>query len=148
MMTRGKPKDGSKNGGGRPEEYPQAFFEDLSDTLTTWITKQYAQFKRNGAAEMWLGDFAFENGYSIQQLSRFANPEGDFKLKNKKFSQTYEWAKTAQGSWAIKDERINAKIRQLLLINFHDIKDKVETEHTGTVTSKIVQVNLPTKKPA
>lgn len=125
-----KPSEHGVDPGGRPEEYPTEFFDALSDTLTTWVTKRYAQFQKNGTGDMWLGDFAFENGHSIQQLSRFAAPEGEFKPRNAKFSKTYEWAKTAQGSWAIKDEKINAKIRQLLLVNFHDIKDKVESEQT------------------
>jgi hypothetical protein len=138
-MTMGKPRNGSKNPGGRPIEYTEEFFNEFSETLIAWATKRYAQFQKNGTADLWLGDFAFENGYSIQQLSRFAAPEGEFKGRNAKFSETYEWAKTAQGSWAIKDERINAKIRQLLLVNFHDIKDKVEQEHSG----KLIINTLP-----
>jgi hypothetical protein len=142
--VKGQPKDGGKNPGGRPEEYPESFFLELSAKLAAWTMAQYKQFKRTGAAEIWLGDFAFENGYSIQQLSAFANPDGDFKGKNAKFSQTYAWAKTAQGSWAIKDERINAKIRQLLLVNFHDIKDKVESDVNVTATTNKYEV--PTRR--
>lgn len=117
-------------GGGRPIEYSEEFFESLSETLTAWIKEKYTEFKKTGIGDMWLGDFAFENGYSIQQLSKFAKPDGDFSPRNAKFSQTYEWAKTAQGSWAIKDEKINAKIRQLVLVNFHDFRDRVESEQT------------------
>lgn len=50
-MTRGKPKDGSKNPGGRPVEWTEERIDALADDLDTWSRNHDALF-----LSTWLGE--------------------------------------------------------------------------------------------
>lgn len=115
---------------GRPRKYDQAYLDVLNDHLKTWVAKKYALFKRTGVGEIWLGDFAFEEGFSRNTLCNLADPKGEYRDFNQDFAETYAWAKTAQESWAIFDEKISYNIRKLMLVNHHQYQDKVEIQTT------------------
>lgn len=113
---------------GRPRKFDEAYMRTLEEHLRLWVSRRYAIFKKTGFGEIWLGDFAFEEGISRNQLTNLADPKGVYKDYNQEFAETYAWAKTAQESWAIFDEKISYNIRKLMLVNHHQYQDKVEIQ--------------------
>lgn len=71
-MTRGKPKDGSKNPGGRPPgagKWPKAAIDDLAKDLAQWATQDDAMF---------LASFCKLHGIHRQRLPEFAKESESF----------------------------------------------------------------------
>ncbi len=81
-MTRGKPKDGSKNPGGRPTEYTDDVIESMADRLVDWAQAHDA---------LYLESFCKSERTYPQRLTEFA-------AKNPKFSESLKIAKCANAA--------------------------------------------------
>lgn len=133
-------------GRGTPRKYDEKYLHELSEKLVRWVARKYVRFKETGKGSIWMGDFAFENGMSRQQLSNLADPNGVYKAYNAEFVETYAWAKTGQESWAVFDEKVNSAVRKLILTNHHNYREKVEVDAPAAAgilpTSFAVQFNF------
>jgi hypothetical protein len=132
-MPKGKPRDGTKNPGGRPVEWTTEIIEALADKLITW-----SQFH----TACYLESFCAANATYPQKLSELAP-------LNTKFSEALKRAKAACSAH-IAEATAGGEMPPafgIFALKQHGWRDKQEIEHSGAITSKIVQVNLPTKKP-
>lgn len=68
-MTRGKPKDGTKNPGGRPKEWTTAAIDTLADKLNVWAGRKTSLF---------LASFCKGKGLHRQRLTEFAKANEKF----------------------------------------------------------------------
>lgn len=129
--ARGKPRDGSKNPGGRPEEWTPERIEEFADTLMAWARGDDAQF---------LESFCKEHHTYPQKLSELSE-------KSPKFSESLKVAKAACaaniaqatfdglcpppfGIFALKQHKWTDK---------HVVENTgtIEQKHTGTVTMEV-----------
>lgn len=81
-MTRGKPKDGSKNPGGRPAEYTPEVIEAMADRLIEWAQVNNAYY---------LESFCKSERTYPQRLTEFAKG-------NEKFAEALKIAKCANAA--------------------------------------------------
>lgn len=133
-MTRGKPKDGSKNPGGRPKVWTKDAIEALADDLDAWAKDPSAMF---------LASFCRDNGTHRQRLYEFAKESPKFADSLKRAETACE-ANIAEGT---ADGAIPPAFG-IFGLKQRGWTDKQEIEHSGEVKSKVVQVQLPTKKKA
>jgi hypothetical protein len=125
--AQGKPLDGGKNPGGRPEEWIPEKISELGESLIQWARNPEAKY---------LATFCAENGTYPQKLSEFAK-------KDEKFSESLKIAKacceahiaeltglgmipTAFGVFALKQHEWTDKAKV-------DFGGSVEQKHTGTI---------------
>ena len=119
-MTRGKPKDGSKNPGGRPPEYTQAVIEDMADRLIDWAQNNDA---------LYLESFCKRERTYPQRLSEFAK-------NNEKFAEALKIAKNANAAnigEAVAAGEIPPAVG-IFGLKQHGHTEKQELKHTGSVT--------------
>jgi len=135
-MTRGKPKDGSKNPGsqGRPVEWTDARIDTLAQSLLAWSKDPTAMF---------LASFCRDNDTHRQRLYEFSKKSKSFADALKRAENACE-ANIAEGT---ADGAIPPAFG-IFGLKQRGWSDKHEIEHSGEVKSKVVQVQLPTKKPA
>jgi hypothetical protein len=119
-MTRGKPRDGSKNPGGRPKEWTPAAINSLADALTVWASQDDAMF---------LASFCKDNGIYRQRLTEFAKDNAKFADALKVAQNTCE----ANIAVATADGAIPPAFG-IFGLKQHSWTDKQEHKHTGSVT--------------
>lgn len=98
---------------GRDEKYTDEFLENLAKELIEWIEKN---------DNFWLGDFAFQRGFSRQRLS-------EFEKKNEVFADAYKRAKDMQESKLVRlglSKKNNSSMAIFALKNVAGWRDKVE----------------------
>jgi len=120
-------KDG-KHPGGRPERYTREFAVDLAGKILAWFDDE---------RHFWLADFATENMMPKQALSELASK---FPVE---FSEAYRIAKQKQESRLVTlglKNKHNAMLTGLALKNVADWRDRVETEHSGTIKTETKDV--------
>jgi hypothetical protein len=133
-MTRGKPKDGSKNPGGRPVEWTDERIEELAESLWIWCQEHTACY---------LETFCAQQRTYPQKLSELAT-------RSPKFSEALKVAKASCASH-LAEATAGGEVPPafgIFALKQHGWKDRQEVEHTGEITSKVVQVELPKKDPA
>jgi hypothetical protein len=131
-MTKGKPKDGTKNPGGRPALWTPEAIESLADNLIDWAKSDSAMF---------MASFCKKHGIHRQRLT-------DFSGKNEKFMDALKRAQNVCEA-NIAEKTANGSIPPafgIFGLKQHSWTDKKEVEHSGEIKSKVTQVNLPTKK--
>src|SRR4051812_19274043 len=116
-MTRGKPKDGSKNPGGRPTEYTPDVIESMADRLIAWAQSHDA---------LYLESFCKRERTYPQRLTEFA-------AKNEKFSEALKIAKCANAAnigEAVAAGEIPPAVG-IFGLKQHGHTEKQEVKHTG-----------------
>jgi hypothetical protein len=119
-MTRGKPRDGSKNPGGRPKEWTAEALESLADNLLQWATQDDAMF---------LASFCKMHGIYRQRLTEFAKENSKFSDALKVAQNTCE----ANIATATADGAIPPAFG-IFGLKQHAWTDKQEVKHSGGVT--------------
>lgn len=119
-MTRGKPKDGSKNPGGAPKVWTPEAIEALADELSQWATQDDAMF---------LACFCKDHHIYRQRLTEFAKD-------NPKFADSL---KQAQNTCEANIAERTAKSGMppafgIFALKQHSWTDKQEFKHTGSIT--------------
>jgi hypothetical protein len=130
-MTRGKPKDGSKNPGGRPPTWTDELIDDLADKIITWSRFHTSNY---------LESFCAENDTYPQKLSELA-------LKSDKFSEALKRAKAACSAH-IAEATAGGEMPVafgIFALKQHGWRDRQEVEHSGEIGSRVVRVELPEK---
>jgi hypothetical protein len=119
-MTRGKPRDGTKNPGGRPPEWTEDRISELGDALEAWAQKPSA---------FYLETFCSLHRTYPQRLSEFAE-------KNAKFAESLKVAKASCAAH-LADATAAGKIPTafgIFALKQRGWSDKQEVKHTGAVT--------------
>ncbi len=122
-MTRGKPKDGSKNPGGRPigsTVWTPEAIESLAGDLTRWATQDDAMF---------MASFCKLHGIHRQRLTEFAKANDSFSDALKVAQTTCE----ANIAVATADGAIPPAFG-IFGLKQHAWSDKQEVKHTGGIT--------------
>jgi hypothetical protein len=130
-MTKGKPKDGSKNPGGRPAVWDAESIDALADALLKWSKNPSAMF---------LASFSRDHGTHRQRLYEFSK-------KSDKFADALKQAETACEA-NIAEGTADGAIPPafgIFGLKQRGWSDKHEIEHSGEVKSHIIQVELPKK---
>jgi hypothetical protein len=130
-MTRGKPKDGSKNPGGAPTVWTPERISALADDLQAWSRDPSAMF---------LASFCKGRGLYRQRLTEFAD-------KNEKFADALKAAQAvceANIAEGTADGAIPPAFG-IFGLKQHKWTDKQEIEHSGEIKSHVIQVELPKK---
>jgi hypothetical protein len=131
-MPKGKPKDGSKNPGGRPKQWTDDAIDALAEALLAWSRDPSAMF---------LASFCRDHDTHRQRLYEFSK-------KNDKFADALKRAETACEA-NIAEGTADGAIPPafgIFGLKQRGWTDKQEIEHSGEVKSKVVQVQLPSKK--
>ncbi len=119
-MTRGKPRDGSKNPGGRPTEYTPEVIEAMADRLIAWAQSHDA---------LYLESFCKRERTYPQRLTEFAK-------SNEKFSEALKIAKCANAAnigEAVAAGEIPPAVG-IFGLKQHGHTEKHEVNHSGAVT--------------
>lgn len=122
-MTRGKPKDGSKNPGGRPEKWTEKALIEMGDRLIDWLN----QSPKN----IFFQEFLNEVGLYEDWVS-------DYREKYKSFSDLIKKAKSIEKQKIIKYAcigKLNTAMSIFVLKNNFQMSDKVENynKHEGSI---------------
>lgn len=134
-MMRGKPRDGSKNPGGRPVIWTEEAKAEAGRKLLTWFLPDHTRlfFKR----------FAHEEyDLSWQALYASCKDNETFLVAHARAKEIQE-ERLAEGGL---NGELNATMAYNALKNVAGWRDKQEIEHSGEVTSRIIEVQLPAKK--
>lgn len=129
-----KPADHGKNPGGRPLEWTPERIAEMAGELEEWAQQDDSLFFQS---------FCKQQGTYPQKLTELA-------AKDPKFSEALKFARNACES-NMAEGTVKGNIPPamgIFSLKQHNWRDKAEIEHSGTVTSKVVQINLPTRKPA
>jgi hypothetical protein len=119
-MTRGKPKDGSKNPGGRPIEWTDTEIEAMGNRLVEWAQSHDA---------LYLESFCKRERTYPQKMTEFA-------AKNEKFSESLKIAKCANAAnigEAVAAGEIPPAVG-IFGLKQHGHTEKHEVNHSGAVT--------------
>lgn len=122
-MTRGKPRDGTKNPGGRPKgagKWTPEAIESIAVDLAAWATRDDAMF---------LASFCKEQGIHRQRLTEFAKENESFS-DALKLAQTTCEANIAEGT----ADGLIPPAFGIFGLKQHAWTDKQELKHTGSVT--------------
>lgn len=119
-MTRGKPRDGSKNPGGAPKVWTLAVIESLAVELESWAS---------APGSMFLASFCRDNGTHRQRLYEFAKENEKFADALKKAENACE-ANIAEGT---ADGAIPPAFG-IFGLKQRGWTDKAEVKHTGGIT--------------
>lgn len=115
----------NKNGeGGRPKIYTKEFADKEAAILEEWM-----QDKNN----LFIGDFTFERGYTIRELT-------DFKRISERFDRTYEKFKDRQMTELFKGglrRKFAHPMCALILSHSHGVYLKQEQRVTGDNTNPL-----------
>ena len=132
-MTRGKPKDGSKNPGGRPTEWTEERIEALADKLIAWSKVH---------TSCYLESFCAKNETYPQKLSELAQ-------KSEKFSEALKRARASCAS-NLAEATAGGEMPPafgIFALKQHGWRDKQEVEHSGEVKgSGVIEIHLPAKR--
>lgn len=120
-MTKGKPRDGSKNPGGRPKQWDMEAIESLADDILSWAA--------TGGSVMFLASFCRDHGIHRQRLTEFAKENAKF-ADCLKIAQTTCEANIAEGT---ADGAIPPAFG-IFGLKQHAWSDKHEVAHSGSVT--------------
>jgi hypothetical protein len=111
-------KENGLNDTGRPEKYTSKYLKNLSAKLYEWA-KQPDNYI--------LGEFCFDNGFSLQRLS-------EFKDVSKEFSEMLSVVKTACQNKLQKNallKKTDATMTKYILSNHYDWKEKTDVNVDG-----------------
>lgn len=132
-MTKGKPRDGTKNPGGHPIEWTTERIEKLAEKLVTWS---------NFHTSCYLESFCAANETYPQKLSELSH-------LNTKFSEALKRAKSGCASH-LAEATAGGEMPPafgIFALKQHGWTDQREIKHSGEMTSRVVQVELPKKVP-
>lgn len=119
-MTRGKPKDGSKNPGGRPAEYTPEVIEAMADRIIAWAQSHDA---------LYLESFCKREYTYPQKLTELA-------ARNEKFAEALKISKCANAAnigEAVAAGEIPPAVG-IFGLKQHGHTEKQEVKHTGAIT--------------
>jgi hypothetical protein len=122
-MTRGRPKDGSKNPGGRPigsVKWTDESISELAQALITWADRR---------TSCYLESFCAENKTYPQKMSELA-------AQNESFAEALKRAKAACSSH-IAEATAGGEMPPafgIFALKQHGWTDKQELKHTGGIT--------------
>ena len=116
------------NKGGVPKDKPiwtEELAENLALNLREW---------RKKPQNLWLKDFAIENGYTPQQMCKIA-------AKWPVLKEEYDIAKYQQESKLVRGglfNKFNPMITRLILGHVHGYSEKMDLNHAGKTETKII----------
>ena len=127
-MTKGKPRDGSKNPGGRPIEWDEGRIDDLGNALIKWATTDHTA--------CYLESFCREQRTYPQKLSELADT-------NPKFSESLKVAKACIAA-NIAEATAAGEMPPafgIFALKQRGWTDKQEVKHSGAITIQSTAVD-------